>query len=263
MTDPAADRDRQRALEQLTAAAADETPAGPARRRRALAALVPVLLASARQAGIGAVAAGRWLADVTVEVAHHLPIRDAATLRRQYPGRSDDQIAAQLISTAAASTAAIGAATGAIAAVEFAVPPALLSLPVQMAAETVAIVTVELKCVAELHELAGRTATGTLAERGSAYLNAWVRRRALTDDLTSAGSAARGRLGDTAKRELRIRLVRRMGRSTTSFAPFLAGAVAGAEVNRRATRALGERLWAELRGMPDRRADIVVPPPGH
>jgi hypothetical protein len=38
----------------------------------------------------------------------------------------------------------------------------------------------------------------------------------------------------------------RTARNTVSLAPFLAGAVAGAEVNRRATRALGEAVVRDL-----------------
>ena len=68
-------------------------------------------------------------------------------------------------------------------------------------------------------------------------------------------------MGDAAKRELRVRLLRRMGRSTTSFAPLFAGAVAGAEVNRRSTRELGERLRAELFDGKGMHADIVVQRP--
>ncbi|MEP6852166.1 MAG: hypothetical protein ABJA87_05850 [bacterium] len=258
----AAVTERRRALEQLTAAAEDDSAGGAARRRRALLALVPVLVSSARSAGVRAVTAGRWLADVTVDVAQHLPVRDAATLRRQYPGRSDEEIAAALVATAARASAAIGAAAGAVATVEFAAPPTLLAAPIQLAAETVAVVTVELKMVAELHELAGRAAHGPLSDRGAAYLTAWVHRRALTADMAANPAPARGVLGETAKRELRIRLLRRMGRSTMSLAPFLAGAVAGAEVNRRATRNLGERLRADLGGRSVRHADIIVPPPG-
>jgi hypothetical protein len=55
-------------------------------------------------------------------------------------------------------------------------------------------------------------------------------------------------LGYAAKRELRSLLMRRMGRSMSKLAPFLAGAVAGAAVNRRATRNLGDKVAAELRG---------------
>ena len=47
---------------------------------------------------------------------------------------------------------------------------------------------------------------------------------------------------------LRSMLVRRTGRSVSKLAPFFAGAVAGGVVNRRATRSLGEKLTAELRG---------------
>ena len=41
-------------------------------------------------------------------------------------------------------------------------------------------------------------------------------------------------------------MVRRLRRNLTSLAPFLAGAVAGAELNRRETRALGEALQRDL-----------------
>ena len=88
---------------------------------------------------------------------------------------------------------------------------------------------------------------------GPAYLNSWVRRRAVTG---AEGSGLGALLGGAAKRELRVRMLRRMGRSTTTLAPFLAGAAAGAEVNRRSTKDLGEKLRAEMRGL-RRRADIV------
>jgi hypothetical protein len=42
-------------------------------------------------------------------------------------------------------------------------------------------------------------------------------------------------------------VVRRLRRNLTSLAPFLAGAVAGAELNRRETRALGAALQRDLR----------------
>jgi hypothetical protein len=41
-------------------------------------------------------------------------------------------------------------------------------------------------------------------------------------------------------------MVRRLGRNLTALVPFLAGAVAGAELNRRETRGLGEALLKEL-----------------
>lgn len=190
--------------------------------------------------------AGSLLADVLADAAPRLRIRDAATLRVHHPGRSDDEIAELLVRNASRTTAAMGAAVGALAAVEFAAPPTLLAAPVQLAAEMLAVAAVEVKMLAELHELMGRPAYGTGAQRGSAYLMSWVRQRALDPRVGAAGLTAI--IGAAAKTELRTMLMRRAGRSMTKLAPFLAGAVAGGVVNRRVTRSLGEKLTAELRG---------------
>ncbi|UQX86704.1 hypothetical protein M6D93_10310 [Jatrophihabitans telluris] len=232
-------------LERATTPA--ETGEDRGRRAKALAALVPALTRSARTAGIGAVAGGRWLVDEIIELAPRIAFRDGQTLRAHFPGLSDAQIAEALIKHASRTTAALGAAAGGLAAVEFAAPPALLATPIQLAAEMLAVTAVELKLVAELHELAGLPAPGGVRERAGAYLMSWVRRRAVKPQLGAAGLTAV--FGTAAKRELRGQVLRRLGRSTTTLAPFLAGAVAGAEVNRRATRGLGETLAAELRGM--------------
>lgn len=217
------------------------------RREKALAALIPVLTRSAKESGIRAVAAGRWLVDLVVEVVPRLPVRNAWTLRDQHPGLTDIEIAERLIGNATKTTAALGAAAGGLAAVEFLSPPTLLAAPIQLAAEMLTVMAVEFKLVAELHEILGYPAHGSAAERASLYLMSWVRRRAVTTQIGAAGISSV--LGVAAKRELRSQLMRRVGRSTTSLAPFLAGAVAGAEVNRRATKSLGEALLAELRGM--------------
>jgi hypothetical protein len=214
-------------------------------RQKALAALIPVLTRSAKASGVRAVAAGRWLTDLIVELAPRIAVRDVSTLRRQHPGLDDAEIAERLIRQAARATAGIGAAAGGLAAVEFLSPPLLLATPIQLAAEMLTVTAVELKLVAELHELLGRPAAGTASERASAYLMAWVRRRAISPQVSGAGLSAV--FGAAAKRELRSQVLRRLGRSTTTLAPFLAGAVAGAEINRRATKALGETLLAELR----------------
>lgn len=239
----------------LVAVAGTSDDAGLRQRARAIAAMVPMLGASARTAGFRAVAAGRWLAETVVDLAPHIAVRDAPTLRRQYQGLSADEISAKLVTSAARTTAALGAAAGSLAAVEFAAPPALLAAPVQLAAETLAIVAVELKLVVELHEIAGLAVPGSMRESAPAYLSAWVERRAVRPGETIGVS---GMLGSAAKRALRVRLLKRMARSTTSMAPLLAGALAGAEANRRATQDLGEKLRAELRGMHNRRADIVL-----
>jgi hypothetical protein len=236
-------------------AAADPSSNPPENQRRsrekALAALVPVLVRSAKESGIRAVAAGRWLADLVLEIAPRLPVRDAEALRQQHPGLTDIEVAQRLIRNATKTTAALGAAAGGLAAVEFLSPPTLLAAPVQLAAEILTVTAVELKLVAELHEILGYPAHGSVSDRAGLYLMSWVRRRAVAEHAGPIGIGSV--LGVAAKRELRSQLLRRLGRSTTSLAPFLAGAVAGAEVNRRATKALGETLLAELRGRADER----------
>jgi len=231
-------------LADLVAATVTET--GHAERGRLLGVLARLLVGSARVAGVRAVAGGRWLAEQLIEAAPRIPVRDAVLLRRHHPDKTDDEIADTLVRHAARATAAIGAAAGAMVTVEYAVPAALLAVPAQLAAETLAVAAVEIKLVAELHELYGEEARGTLTERGTAYLMSWMRQRVVEPAVASTGLAAV--LGSAAQRELRTHLLRRVGRSSSSLAPLLAGAVAGAEVNRRTTRSLGEKLTAELRG---------------
>jgi hypothetical protein len=197
-------------------------------------------------AGSGFRGLGSLLADVLADAAPRLRIRDAATLRAHHPGLSDEKIADTLVRNAARTTAAFGAAVGALAAVEFAAPPTLLIAPAELAAETLAVAAVEVKLIAELHEILGEPAYGTGTQRGLAYLTSWVTQRALDPKVGAAGLSAV--LGFAGKREVRTMLVRRTGRGVSKLAPFLAGAVAGGVVNRRVTRSLGEKLVAELRG---------------
>jgi hypothetical protein len=236
-------------LADLVARAAGAASSGsdePRGASKALAALIPALARRAKKSGIRAVAAGRWFVELVLEVAPRLPVRDAATLREQYPTATDIEIAERLVKSAAKTTAALGAAAGGLSAVEFLSPPTMLAAPVQLAAEMLTVTAVELKLVAELHEILGYPAQGSASERAGLYVMSWSRRRAVGEASGSAGLGAI--LGASAKRELRSQLLRRLGRSTTTLAPFLAGAVAGAEVNRRATKQLGETLLAELRG---------------
>jgi hypothetical protein len=227
------------------------------RRERAkdLGRLSNALVASARKAGRASVLGGSWLVDLMLDIAPRIPVRDAETLRAQHPGLSDDDLAQTLISGAAKVTASVGAAGGAIAAVEWTAPPALLTAPVQVAAETLVVAAIEVKLIAELHEVYGLPITGSLGRRGQAYLVAWTQRRGL-DPLTP--SALTFSLGASAKRALRNRLIRRAGRNLTTLGPLLSGAVAGSLVNHRESRRLGEKVRDDLRL---HRAGRVIP--GH
>ncbi|HEU5268951.1 MAG TPA: hypothetical protein VFU36_03435, partial [Jatrophihabitans sp.] len=151
---------------------------GPGERNsRQFAALVPALTGSARAAGPRAVAAGRWLVDLVVEISERVPVRDAQTLRQHHRGLTDIEIAERLVKSATRTTAGIGAAVGGLSSVEFLAPPTLIAAPVQLAAEMLTVTAVELKLVAELHEILGYPAQGSAAERGSLYLVSWMRRR--------------------------------------------------------------------------------------
>lgn len=156
-------------------------------------------------------------------------------------------MAAVLIDNAARATGAIGAAAGVVSSLEFAAPPLLLTSPVQVAAETVAVIAVELKLVAELHEAYGRPAAGTPAVRMAAYLGAWTRRRAL-DRVGIGGGSSSGLVSGAAGRALRRRVVRRTGENALSVLPMLTGAVASASLNARQTKKLGEAITKDLAG---------------
>ena len=230
---------------EIVARLTDPTQAGDRRERsRAMRALTGSLATSARGAGRASVLGGRWLTDLLIETAPRIPLRDFLTLRAQHPGLTDEELADALIAAAAKGTGTVGAAGGALASVQFAAPPTLLSAPVQIAAETLLVAVIEMKLIAELHEVYGAGVAGTPRERATAYLVAWTNRRGL-DPLDPAGMQLA--LGGAAKRALRRRLVRRAGRNLSTLGPLMSGAVAGSVVNHRETRRLGEEVRADLR----------------
>ena len=198
----------------------------------------------------------RWVADTVVEVAPHVPIRDLDTLRRHYHGLDGEALAERLVRNASRATAAVGAAGGGLSAVEWTAPPTLLSTPVLLSAETVAVVAIELKLIGELHEVYRVPVPGSGPARAVGLVNAWAGRRGIT--LASAGRGLGASLGLAARKELRDRLLRRFGRNLTTLGPLLTGAAVGAELNRRATRAVGTEIRRDLA----HRVRRGGPPPG-
>jgi len=172
-------------------------------------------------------------------MAPRLPVRDLATLRSQYPDRTPDQIAEALIEGASRASATVGVAVGAWAVLPF-VPAA----GVEIATETLSVVGIEIKLVAELHEVYGIRAPGGVIERMTAYVGAWSSRRGV--GLAPGGLVLAA--GSPLARQLQRRLAARAGRSAFSLAPLLTGAVAGGLINRRETRKLGRMLRDDLRG---------------
>jgi hypothetical protein len=234
--------------------AADLTEASrPADRRKRIAAFVKstaVSGASATGRGVRAVAGrgrrgggtvaakGGWLSEQVVAMVPRLRVRNAEALRAQFPGKSPDEIAQALIDGAANAAAAAGGAAG-----MWAILPVVTAFPVEVAAETLVVVGIEVKLVAELHEAFGQPASGNFAERMRAYLAAWAHRRGVF--MIPGGVVFAP--GSPLARLLRRRLLARAGRSTASLGPLLTGAVAGAVLNRSAVRSLGRDIVRDLR----------------
>ncbi|MGY1829671.1 hypothetical protein ACI8AA_04475 [Geodermatophilus sp. SYSU D01180] len=187
------------------------------------------------------------LGELLAAAAPRLPIRDAARLRAAYPGRSDEEIADALVTRSARLTAAVGAATGGLAAAHWFMPGSLVALPLELGAETLLTAGVEVVLLGELHELSGRPAGGTAAERAAAYLSSWTQQRAVE---TGAREGLGVVLGTAGFRALRRRLSRRMARGLGSAAPLFVGAALGGRGNLKATETLARRVRADLRRGP-------------
>ncbi|MCS0637567.1 hypothetical protein NX801_18235 [Streptomyces sp. LP05-1] len=192
-----------------------------------------------RKSREGARAGLGHLADRVIETAPRVPVRDLATLRRQFPGLGPEQLADKLIAGAANATSTVGAGVGAAAMLP--VPPAM---PAELAAEITGVAAIELKLIAELHEVYGLRAPGTLRERAVAYLTSWTEERGVDVTKPTTLNAA---LGGRMKRELRQQIMKRMVRNMPSLMPFMIGATVGAVMNRRDTKKLAEHIRTDLR----------------
>ncbi|MBM7091644.1 hypothetical protein G3I20_16745 [Streptomyces sp. SID8111] len=217
--------------------APEEVPAPVARRRAA--AFRDRAREGARKGGARARAGLAYLADRIIEMAPRVPVRDLQTLRAQFPGLGPEELADKLVAGAANATATVGAGVGAAAAMP--VPPAM---PAELAAEVTGVAAIELKLIAELHEVYGVRPAGTLARRSTVYLNTWSEERGVEATKPSTVSAA---LNSRMKRELRQRIMKRTVRNLPNLMPFLVGAAVGAFMNRRDTRKLAARIRADLR----------------
>ena len=232
--------------EQAAELAAEVTEAEqPEERRRLTAAFAAAARSGARATGRGARAARRragtgtgWFTAQVVAMAPRLRVRDEAALRAQFPGKSTEEIADALIVGASRGSGAVGGAVGAWAAL-----PVLPAFPVELVTETLALVGIELKLIAELHEVYGMAPPGTTVDRATAYIGAWAHRRGV---LVAPGGLILV-AGSPLGRRLRLRLAARAGRSAFSLGPLFTGAAAGAMLNSRETRRLGLDVRADLR----------------
>ncbi|MFE7530839.1 hypothetical protein ACFU7Y_34770 [Kitasatospora sp. NPDC057542] len=200
--------------------------------------------AAARGATKGAVYGGKALTEQLVQAAPRIPVRDVATLRAQYPDAAfPEQLADLLVTGAVRASGALGAGVGAAAMLP--VPPAM---PLEIAAETLAVAAVEIKLIAELHEVYGAPAQGAAIQRAGAYLGAWANRRGIDAGLLvrPAGFAALA-ISSEVRRQVRRRLTRSSLRHLPAVVPLLVGAGIGATMNRRDTRRLAGEVRKDLR----------------
>ncbi|MER6121665.1 hypothetical protein ABT173_02980 [Streptomyces sp. NPDC001795] len=216
-----------------------DTPAPVARGRAA--AVRDGIREGVRKGGSAARAGLAYLADRIIEMAPRIPVRDLPTLRRQFPGLGPEEIADKLIVSAARGTATVGAGIGAAAMLP--VPPAM---PTELATEITGVAAIELKLIAELHEVYGLRPPGNLAQRSTAYLKSWSGERGIDVTKPATVDAA---LGGQMKRELRQQIMKRVVRDLPNLMPFMVGAAVGAVMNRRDTRRLAERVRKDLRRM--------------
>ncbi|MFI9568571.1 hypothetical protein [Streptomyces rishiriensis] len=194
-----------------------------------------------RQGGKRARAGLAHLADRIIDIAPRVPVRDLQTLRRQFPGLGPEEIADKLVTGAANATSTVGAGIGAAAMLP--VPPAM---PTELAAEITGVAAIELKLIAELHEVYGLRPAGSLKDRSTAYLRSWSGERGVDVLKPSSINSA---LGGQMKRELRQQIMKRMVRDLPNLMPFMVGALVGAVMNRRDTRRVAAKVRADLRKM--------------
>ncbi|MFE5870990.1 hypothetical protein ACFQ6V_20405 [Streptomyces roseifaciens] len=203
------------------------------------ASLVAAVGRGATKGGRGARAGLTALVDRLIANAPRIPVRDLATLRAQFPGLGPEELADKLVTGAVNATSTVGAGVGAAAMMP--VPPAM---PAELAAEIAGVAAVELKLIAELHEVYGLRAPGTLRQRSLAYLAAWADERGI--DVTSP-MTVNAALGGQLRRELRQQILKRTFRNLPNLAPFMIGATVGAVMNRRDTRRLAAKVRIDLR----------------
>ncbi|MEU9208230.1 hypothetical protein AB0D27_09850 [Streptomyces sp. NPDC048415] len=214
-----------------------DAPAPAARRRAAV--VRDGVRKGVQKGGSRARAGLAHLADRIIENAPRIPVRDLATLRKQFPGLGPEQLADKLVAGAAAGTSTVGAGIGAAAMLP--VPPAM---PTELAAEITGVAAIELKLIAELYEVYGLRPPGNLKQRSTAYLNSWSSERGIDATKPSTVNAA---LGGQMKREMRQQIMKRTVRDLPNLMPFMIGAAVGAVMNRRDTKRLAARIRKDLR----------------
>jgi hypothetical protein len=249
---PEPEIDQPSAVDQELARAVGELTGAGAPTKSQVAEVMSLAVRSAKQAGTKAVTSGKWATEVLIETAGHLPVRDVETLRAHHKGKDGPELAQAVIRNASRTSATVGAATGAAVAASQVAVAGWATLPIELLAETLIVVAVELKLVSELHAIAGQPFTGAMSDRANAAARVWSDNQGVRPGRRAKGDL--GWLGRQARAQItsqmQKQLMRRAGRNLWSLLPFLFGAVAGGELNRRATLRVGEKVARSLGLLP-------------
>ncbi|MFE2379768.1 hypothetical protein [Streptomyces sp. NPDC059398] len=191
-----------------------------------------------QKSGAGAKAGLAYVTDRIIATAPRIPVRDLTTLRKHFPGLGPEEIADRLVAGAANATSAVGAGIGAAAML-----PVPLAMPAEIAAEITGVAAIELKLIAELHEVYGMRPPGSLKDRSTAYLHAWSGERGFDISKPATFTA----IGGQMKREMRQQIMKRTVRDLPNLMPFMVGATVGAVMNRRDTHKLAAKVRKDMR----------------
>jgi hypothetical protein len=130
----------------------------------------------------------------------------------------------------------------------------LITVPLEVVVETIAVAAVEVKLVGELHAVYGVDVPGSGTQRATAFAGSWASRRGI-DPLRPW--TIPNVLGIAGRQQLGKRMIARFARNLGTIIPFLVGAVIGARVNSVETTKLANemrhdlrRVAAEKRGIP-------------
>jgi uncharacterized protein (DUF697 family) len=122
--------------------------------------------------------------------------------------------------------------------------PLLITVPLEVVVETLAVAAVEVKLVGELHAVYGIDVEGSGSQRAVAFTGAWAQRRGI-DPMRPW--TIPNVLGIAGRQQLGRRMMARFARNLGTIIPFFVGAAVGAKVNNSETKKLGAELRADLR----------------
>lgn len=198
-----------------------------------------------------------------MELAPRIPVRDLEALSSHHDGLSGAALAKAVTKSSGRVSAGIAAATGTLIAAQQLSVATIVLVPFELAAATALVTATELKLIAELHTVAGRSLGDGRLDASRAALLVWASGHALGEP---RNHEARPRLGDdgddvddvgeqrsdvvvlgrAARRSLVEALRKRFARNLTALAPLMTGAAAAGVLNRQATVGIGNAVARDL-----------------